>query len=839
MAPGVSAPASALLSGPGPRVRSPAVALGTGTSGSLTPPGGPCPVLVHVGRAGADLQLSREGAERCGGVRPLAAALGCARSASPAAHNARLRRCCARFRAHCRLSASSRLFFHSCVVTLPKYSMQEGHQDFRSLQAKFQASQSESSELPKKPPKPEFNKLPTKSSQPELGEHPRKPSQPELSAGPKKFPRLESCPLPKNLPQPEFSETIRKPPQLEPSNPLRPLSEPKFTGFSRKLWPPETSEKPPEPEFTGFPPKPSQPQFTSHPQKLLKPEFTDYPPKPSQPKFSTGPKKPPQPEFTSCSQKSPKPELTGPPGKPSQPEFTDDPQKPPQPEFSAGPRKLPPPEFTDLPRKPSQPEFSAEPQKPSQAEFTDDPQKPSKPEFGIGPKKAPQPRFTDESGMSSQPKITHRPQKPSKPESRSFPKKPSPPEPGVQPWKPPQPQPSDLPKQPPPQLEFIEPLQTPPRRLETSEPPPQPWKPESGASPRKGLQPQQPQFGDLTRTASEPEIPVFPKSLQRREHQTLLEAPQAELGALPRTASVPEFHSLPRKLPQAEPRGPARKFSQPEVGARPGKHAPGAFSPGDFPRKPPLPSSVSESSLPTATRFRAPPARQRPGALARGGASRPGHPPRRRPLPSTGSLGPPPPKPPLPPGLPDIQSFRRPPVATVWCPCRDPEIYELYDEVEPEDSSPRSRGEVSAPQQVPQRPPPDPELRGIRKEKASQSQQVPTLDPKILKQMRKAEKAEKEFRKKFKFEGEIVIQTKMMIDPNAKTRRGGGKHLGIRRGEILEVIEFTNKDEMLCRDAKGKYGYVPRIALLPLETEVYDDVGFWDPLESQPLSRGR
>lgn len=58
-----------------------------------------------------------------------------------------------------------------------------------------------------------------------------------------------------------------------------------------------------------------------------------------------------------------------------------------------------------------------------------------------------------------------------------------------------------------------------------------------------------------------------------------------------------------------------------------------------------------------------------------------------------------------------------------------------------------------------------------------------------------------------KFEGEIVIHTKMMIDPNAKTRRGGGKHLGIRRGEILEVIEFTSKDEMLCRDPKGKCKY--------------------------------
>lgn len=104
----------------------------------------------------------------------------------------------------------------------------------------------------------------------------------------------------------------------------------------------------------------------------------------------------------------------------------------------------------------------------------------------------------------------------------------------------------------------------------------------------------------------------------------------------------------------------------------------------------------------------------------------------------------------------------------------------------------------------------------LRKEKVLQPQPLLPTDPKVLKQIRKAEKAEREFRKKFKFEGEIVIQTRMMIDPNAKTRRGGGKYLGIRRGEILEVIEFTNKEEMLCRDTKGKYGYVPRTALLPL-----------------------
>lgn len=146
--------------------------------------------------------------------------------------------------------------------------------------------------------------------------------------------------------------------------------------------------------------------------------------------------------------------------------------------------------------------------------------------------------------------------------------------------------------------------------------------------------------------------------------------------------------------------------------------------------------------------------------------------------------------------------------------------------------STKGRDEVLSTQQSPKRPQ-DPEPR----KKAPQQQQSPPEDLKSLKQIRKAEKAEREFRKKFKFEGEIVILTRMMIDPNAKTRRGGGKHLGIRRGEILEVIEFTSKEEMLCRDTKGKYGYVPRTALLPLETEVYDDVDFWDPLENQPLPR--
>ncbi|XP_014635223.1 PREDICTED: PML-RARA-regulated adapter molecule 1 [Ceratotherium simum simum] len=413
--------------------------------------------------------------------------------------------------------------------------------------------------------------------------------------------------------------------------------------------------------------------------------------------------------------------------------------------------------------------------------------------------------------------------------------------------------------------------------------------------------PPQPEFGDLTRTSSEPEVSVVPKRPQQSDFKALSKKPpQPELGGLPRTSSEPEVSLLPRNLLQLEVRGAPRKFSQPEPRTLLKKHMQAEFF-GGLPRKPPLPGSVSESSLPTAVagcspRFPLSPGfgarQQRSGALTPSRGSRLGLKPRRRPLPSVSILGPPPAKPPLPPGPRDIQSFRRPSAAATALrrthsstgihfqarPSADAlkapdETYELYDDVEATDDSspsPRVRGLlVAGPGPPPARVPEEHSVQGhflpcrrsaggqwkgpmrstpcsrapiplgARKEKAPQPQQLPATDPKVLKQIRKAEKAEREFRKKFKFEGEIVIQTRMMIDPNAKTRRGGGKHLGIRRGEILEVIEFTNNDEMLCRDTKGKYGYVPRTALLPLETEVYDDVAFWDPLESQPLPRER
>uniref|UniRef100_A0A3B4C4T1 SH3 domain-containing protein n=2 Tax=Pygocentrus nattereri TaxID=42514 RepID=A0A3B4C4T1_PYGNA len=92
------------------------------------------------------------------------------------------------------------------------------------------------------------------------------------------------------------------------------------------------------------------------------------------------------------------------------------------------------------------------------------------------------------------------------------------------------------------------------------------------------------------------------------------------------------------------------------------------------------------------------------------------------------------------------------------------------------------------------------------------------------KKNKKLEKEEKEFRKKFKFEGPIKVLGCMMVDPNANIKKSGGKDLSVVRGEILEVIEQTNEKKVLCRNSQGKYGYVPKSYLLQAEGEIYDDI---------------
>ncbi|XP_067288083.1 FYN-binding protein 1 [Pseudorasbora parva] len=102
--------------------------------------------------------------------------------------------------------------------------------------------------------------------------------------------------------------------------------------------------------------------------------------------------------------------------------------------------------------------------------------------------------------------------------------------------------------------------------------------------------------------------------------------------------------------------------------------------------------------------------------------------------------------------------------------------------------------------------------------------EFPPPPPEISHDPKKAKQQEKDFRKKFKFEGPIRILYTMMVDPNASLKKGGSKDLPLVRGEILEVIQETNKKRVLCRNNEGKYGYVPLNYLLHEENDVYDDI---------------
>ncbi|XP_050789748.1 PML-RARA-regulated adapter molecule 1 [Gopherus flavomarginatus] len=123
-------------------------------------------------------------------------------------------------------------------------------------------------------------------------------------------------------------------------------------------------------------------------------------------------------------------------------------------------------------------------------------------------------------------------------------------------------------------------------------------------------------------------------------------------------------------------------------------------------------------------------------------------------------------------------------------------------------------------------PPPPAECR------KSQISELSGKHVKNLKQCKKEEQADKEFQKKFKFEGEIRALTRMMVDPNVAEKKGGGKNLPLRRGEILDVIQLTSPERILCRNNQWKYGYVPRVVLLQLDTDIYDDVAFCDEINS-------
>ncbi|XP_014017280.1 FYN-binding protein 1 [Salmo salar] len=96
------------------------------------------------------------------------------------------------------------------------------------------------------------------------------------------------------------------------------------------------------------------------------------------------------------------------------------------------------------------------------------------------------------------------------------------------------------------------------------------------------------------------------------------------------------------------------------------------------------------------------------------------------------------------------------------------------------------------------------------------------MDPKKKK---KFEKEEKEFRKKFRFEGEIQVLYDVTIDPTLDSKKWGNKDLQLKPGEVIDVIVKPTNGKLIGRNRDGKFGYVSMVNVAQDGGDVYDDIG--------------
>ncbi|KAK7896278.1 hypothetical protein WMY93_021603 [Mugilogobius chulae] len=99
------------------------------------------------------------------------------------------------------------------------------------------------------------------------------------------------------------------------------------------------------------------------------------------------------------------------------------------------------------------------------------------------------------------------------------------------------------------------------------------------------------------------------------------------------------------------------------------------------------------------------------------------------------------------------------------------------------------------------------------------------VDPK---KQKKLEKEEKEFRKKFKFEGEISVLDQVTIIPNLTNKKWSNKELQLKAGEKLDVIVKAVDNKLICRNEDGKFGYVSTSYIVSDDGDIYDDIGDGD-----------
>ncbi|XP_062410387.1 FYN-binding protein 1 isoform X2 [Sardina pilchardus] len=101
----------------------------------------------------------------------------------------------------------------------------------------------------------------------------------------------------------------------------------------------------------------------------------------------------------------------------------------------------------------------------------------------------------------------------------------------------------------------------------------------------------------------------------------------------------------------------------------------------------------------------------------------------------------------------------------------------------------------------------------------------PKNEDKDPKRQKKLEKEEKDFRKKFKFEGDIHPLYQVTILPSLTCKKWGGKDLPLTPGETLDVIIKPQDNKIVCRNSEGKFGYVSLSHVVVEDADIYDDIG--------------
>ncbi|XP_077203136.1 FYN-binding protein 1 isoform X2 [Paroedura picta] len=131
---------------------------------------------------------------------------------------------------------------------------------------------------------------------------------------------------------------------------------------------------------------------------------------------------------------------------------------------------------------------------------------------------------------------------------------------------------------------------------------------------------------------------------------------------------------------------------------------------------------------------------------------------------------------------------------------------DVYDDVEPSDFPP-------PPKIISQGIPTKPLNFGKNKSEERDSQKA-----------KKMEKEEKEFRKKFKFEGDIRVLYSTTILRASSPKKKASKDLLVKLGDAVDVIKNVDNTKVLCRNEEGKYGYVLKSCLVDDDEEIYDDI---------------